>query len=154
MKISDKNVMIAATGFYSGYSPIIPGTAGSLAAIPVCLVIMMTPVWISGILLTALIISSLWICGKASEILGKEDPGCIVLDEIAGMAVTMFGVSPDFMSIIAGFLLFRFFDILKPWPVRNFETLFGGGTGIVADDLAAGIYASISLNILILMGII
>jgi len=70
------------------------------------------------------------------------------------MAVTLSGVAPDLMSIMVGFILFRFFDILKPWPLKNLETIFKGGAGIVADDIGAGIYASIVLNIMLMAGII
>lgn len=146
--------MLAATGLYSGYSPFASGTAGSIIAIPVCVIMMLMPSWLGAISLTSLIVFALWACDKAADIIGEEDPGCIVLDEIAGMAVTLSGVNPDIKNIIAGFILFRIFDILKPWPVKNLEKLFKGGTGIVADDLAAGVYASIVLNILIMTGII
>lgn len=87
-------------------------------------------------------------------IIGGDDPSCIVLDEIAGMAVTLSGVAPDFLHIAAGFILFRIFDIDKPWPLKNLEIIFRGGAGIVADDIGAGIYASLCLNLIIMTGII
>ena len=131
-----------------------PGTAGSVAAIPLCLIFMFMPAWMNTISVAALIIFSIWVCDKAATIIGKKDPGCIVLDEIAGMAVTLSGVPPNFTSIIAGFVIFRFFDILKPWPLKNLEKIFKGGAGIVADDIGAGIYASIVLNVMLMTGVI
>lgn len=153
-QIKDKHILFAATGCYSGYSPVMPGTSGSVAAIPICLIFMFMPPWMNTTSVAALIFFSVWICDKAATIIGQEDPGCIVLDEIAGMAVTLSGVAPDLMSIMVGFILFRFFDILKPWPLKNLETIFKGGAGIVADDIGAGIYASIVLNIMLMAGII
>ncbi|WP_035277448.1 phosphatidylglycerophosphatase A family protein [Desulforegula conservatrix] len=149
-----RHILFAATGCYSGYSPVMPGTAGSIAAIPICLIFMLMPAWMNTLSVAALILFSIWICDQAEKILGEKDPGCIVLDEIAGMVVTLSGVAPGFTNIMAGFVLFRFFDILKPWPIKNLETIFKGGAGIVADDIGAGIYASIMLNVLLINGII
>lgn len=154
IKIEDRHIVFAATGCHSGYSPIAPGTAGSVAAIPVCLVLMLMPAWLNTISVAALVLVSFRICDRAAKIMGEEDPSCIVLDEIAGMAITLSGVSPDFLHIAAGFILFRIFDIIKPWPLKKLETVFKGGTGIVADDIGAGIYASLCLNLIIMTGII
>jgi len=152
-KISDKHILFAATVFYSGYAPVMPGTAGSVAAIPLCLLFMAMTPWMNTISVAALIIFSIWVCGEAESIIGKKDPGCIVLDEVVGMAVALSGVTPGFINIIAGFFIFRFFDILKPWPIKNLEKIFKGGAGIVADDIGAGIYTSIVLNIILITGI-
>ena len=153
-KIKDSHILFTATGCYSGYSPYVPGTAGSLAAIPVCLIFMLMPHWLHAVCLAALIPFSFWVCDRAASIIGKEDPGCIVLDEFVGMIITMSGVKIGFLHIAAGFILFRIFDIIKPWPLRKLEKGFAGGAGIVTDDIGAGIYSSIILNILILIGII
>ena len=90
----------------------------------------------------------------AEKILKQKDPGCIVIDEIAGYVVTMAGISLSIYTIIAGFILFRFFDIIKPFPVKYFEKKFKGGPGIVLDDLIAGLLSAFVLRILIKFNIL
>lgn len=86
---------------------------------------------------------------EAEKIFNKKDAPCIVIDEIAGFQFAMFLVTPTISHIFIGFLLFRFFDIIKPFPVRLCERKFSGGYGVVGDDVMAGIYANISLLLLI-----
>lgn len=86
--------------------------------------------------------------GKASELFGKSDPGQIVIDEVCGYLITMFLISPSLRNIILGFLLFRIFDIVKPPPIKRLERL-RGGFGIVSDDVMAGIYANLILQVVI-----
>ena len=94
-----------------------------------------------------IVLISVWASTIAEEIFSKTDPGQVVADEVCGFLVTMILVPSTLSNIFLGFLLFRFFDITKPYPVRKFEKL-PGGWGIVIDDIAAGVYACITLHIL------
>ena len=143
--------LFLATGCKSGLSPIIPGTAGSLAALIPCGLMSLLPVRISAVLISAFIVLAVWAAEISEGLIGQKDPGCIVIDEIVGMMVTFIGISFTWKSVIAGFLLFRFMDILKPFPIRYLERTIPGGAGIVMDDLAAGIAAHIILQILLQM---
>ena len=95
------------------------------------------------------IVFAIWIADEAEKILKQKDPGCIVIDEIAGYVVTMVSIPLSIYTIIAGFILFRFFDIIKPFPVKYFEKKFKGGPGIVLDDLVAGLLSAFVLKIFI-----
>jgi phosphatidylglycerophosphatase A len=83
--------------------------------------------------------------------LKKKDPGCIVIDEIAGIMVTFIGLPFNITTAVPGFLIFRLFDILKPFPIRYIERKLSGGAGVVLDDVAAGIYSNLSLRVVILL---
>lgn len=99
----------------------------------------------------ALILGSVWVAHRAEQQLNAKDPGCIVIDEIAGMCVTMLFVPLTLTTGAAGFFLFRLFDIIKPPPARQMETILKGGWGVVMDDVVAGVMANIVLRIGILM---
>jgi len=144
--------MIATVGFI-GYSPVAPGTMGSLA---IALVFLLLPPYLSiwpqvvGLLiLFALAVWSAQAMAAAHEqaTAGKIDPQEVVIDEVMGMAVTLAFLPLNFKTIGLGFLLFRIFDVAKPFPARRFEKL-PGGWGIVMDDVAAGIYANLGLRMI------
>ena len=97
------------------------------------------------LLIVAFVIFAIWVADRAVTILNANDPGCVVIDEIAGFLVTMTGLDFTLKNVILGFLLFRFFDILKPFPVKNLEDGVSGGAGVVADDVAAGVAAVVLL---------
>jgi phosphatidylglycerophosphatase A len=99
------------------------------------------------LLLLGFIALSIWVSGEAAVIFGRADPGQVVIDEVCGYLVTMFLIPPSLRNIILGFFLFRLFDIVKPPPERSLERL-PGGFGIVADDVVAGIYANIILQVI------
>jgi len=141
-------VMILATWFGSGYSPVAPGTAGTLAAIPFYLLLSPLPI-VPYLSLTILfiIVSSL-VASRADLITGCHDPKIVVIDEVAGYLVTMTGVDPTPRTIVIGFFLFRFFDVLKPFPANVIDARVPGGAGVVLDDVAAGIYAAVALHLL------
>ena len=145
--------MFMATGFYSGRIPYAPGTFGTLAAIPFVLVFLIIPTPFNGIYITGLILSAIYISDKAEQILRQKDPGCIVIDEIAGYVVTMSFVPINIYTMVTGFLIFRFFDIVKPAPVKYFERNFPGGAGVVLDDIMAGVLSAAVLRIIYLSGI-
>jgi phosphatidylglycerophosphatase A len=153
-----------ATGFYAGYMPKAPGTFGTLSGVLIFLFCASIPALyypVLGLILFISIPLSTWM----EKRLGKKDPQCVTIDEVAGFLVTMITFpSPLFRNhqsgqsgsihawifLVSGFILFRFFDILKPWPVSKLQDL-KGGWGVVLDDVAAGLYANLLLQILRLL---
>ena len=150
MKFRDTAVIFLATGCYLGRVPVAPGTFGSLLGLLICVVL--SDIWLtSAVLITiAFIGCSVWIADEAEKRLNQKDPGCIVIDEIAGMMVTLIGLPFNLFTAAAGFILFRLLDILKPFPIRLIERRLSGGVGVVADDVAAGILANIVLRIVLM----
>ena len=140
-------ILFLATGFGSGYSPIIPGTAGTLAAIPVFLILSAIPSLIYEITLLTFFFLAVWISEKAQAYWGVKDDRRIVIDEIVGFLVTVLWVPRSFFFILLGFFFFRFFDIVKPPPIRLLERA-NGGYGVVLDDVLAGIYANVALHLI------
>jgi phosphatidylglycerophosphatase A len=142
--------IVLATWFGCGYFPWGPGTIGALAGLLIA--IGLHTYWGMGrlaLLAAALILlaPAIWASTNTARLAGKSDPGIVVVDEVLGQWVTLLGATVfNWKALAAGFVLFRLFDIWKPWPVREFEKL-PAGTGIVADDLAAGIYAALILYI-------
>jgi len=141
-------VLFLAFGFGSGLAPKAPGTAGTLAAVP--LYLLLTPLSAPGYLavVLAVALAGIWICGRASAKLGTHDHPGIVWDEFAGYLVTMIPASGSWISLVAGFALFRLFDIWKPWPIRVADKKVGGGFGIMLDDLLAGVPAAVGVAVL------
>jgi len=130
-----------AFGFGSGASPHAPGTAGTLVAVPVYLLLGNLPPLYYGMVTLVLVIFGIWLCGRVSAALAVDDHPGIVWDEITGYLVTMFMVPRGWSWLLAGFVLFRLFDIWKPFPIGWLDRQLRGGTGIMADDLLAGAYA-------------
>jgi len=153
MTLHEKFIMFFATGCYSGKIPFAPGTFGTIAAIPFALVYLIIPPAFYGVYIAGLILAAIYFSDHAEKILDKKDPGCIVIDEIAGYVVTMSLVPVNIYTIGAGFFIFRFFDIVKSAPVRYFEDNFSGGAGVVLDDIMAGILSAGVLKILYLSGV-
>lgn len=141
-------VHFLAFGFGSGLSPKAPGTVGTLAAIP--LYLLLAPLPLGWYLLAVLLVAVLgvWLCGESSRRLGVHDHGGIVWDEFAGFLLTMSAAPQGWWWIVLGFALFRLFDIWKPWPVRIADRNVHGGLGIMLDDLLAGVYAWLVLQLL------
>jgi phosphatidylglycerophosphatase A len=139
-------VILFSTGLYSGYAPLLPGTTGTLVAIPLYLVLSKLPALSYGVTLVGFLFMASWFAGAAERVFGRSDSQRIVIDEIGGFLVTMAYVPPLGWHVVGGFLLFRFFDMVKPFPIRRFEKL-RGGYGVVADDVMAGIYANLVLQI-------
>ncbi|MBU1344622.1 MAG: phosphatidylglycerophosphatase A [Proteobacteria bacterium] len=153
MTFNDKLILCIATGCYFGRIPFAPGTFGTLAAVPFALVFLIIPPLFHGVYIVGLILFAVYVADQAEKILKKKDPGCIVIDEIAGYVVTLSVVPVSLYTLIAGFFIFRFFDIIKFAPVRYFEKNFSGGAGVVLDDIMAGILSAVVLRILYLSGI-
>jgi phosphatidylglycerophosphatase A len=141
-------ILFFATGFAVGYSPIAPGTLGTLIAIPVYYFLSNIPSPLYEITLIGFFFLSVWISGNAEIFFGKKDDQRIVIDEMVGFLVTMLWVPKTAIFVVAGFFLFRFFDILKPFPIRRLEKKLKGGYGVVLDDVMAGVYANIVLQII------
>jgi len=139
-----------ATWFGCGYFPVGPGTVGSLAAIAIAALL---HIYLGAgratllIVTLALLLPAIWASTQTARLMNREDPGAVIVDEVLGQWVTLLGATAlVWKSFLAAFVLFRVFDIWKPWPVRNLEKL-PGGVGIVADDLAAGLYGALILYI-------
>lgn len=141
-RVSMKNpVHFLALGFGSGLIPFMPGTFGSLAALPLLLLSANAPVWsFIGFTVIASLVG-IYLCGKTADDMQVHDHGSIVWDEIAGMFVTFLFVPITAPTLLIGFVLFRIFDILKPWPIGVIDKRLHGGTGIMLDDLIAGAMA-------------
>ena len=140
--------LLLATGFGVGNSPIAPGTLGTLLAIPVYYFLSNISSPIYEITLIGFFFLSVWISENAEIFFGKKDDPRIVIDEMMGFLITMLWVPKTILFVIIGFFLFRFFDILKPFPVRHLEKRLKGGFGVVLDDVMAGVYASIILHLI------
>lgn len=137
-------VHFLALGFGSGLLKPAPGTWGTLAAIPVYLLVLQIPgltLWsYLGITVVAFVFG-IYLCGKTARDVGVHDHGAIVWDELVGLMVSMIAVPPTLLNVLLGFLLFRFFDILKPWPIKALDLSVHGGFGIMIDDVIAGVIA-------------
>ncbi|HLE26256.1 MAG TPA: phosphatidylglycerophosphatase A [Thermodesulfobacteriota bacterium] len=136
-----------ASFFYLGYSPIAPGTAGTIGGVILFYFLSNFSLYIYISFFLGFIIFSVWVSTKASGIFGESDPKQVVVDEVCGYLVTMFLITPSLKNMILGFFLFRLLDIVKPPPVRSSERL-PGGFGIVTDDVVAGIYANIIMQVI------
>jgi phosphatidylglycerophosphatase A len=147
MRFQEKLVMFLATGGFVGYIPFAPGTFGSAVAIPFCYIISKINLSLAVFAAVLIIFLAIWIAQAAETILKKKDPGSIVIDEIAGMVVTFIGVPFHPATVVSGFLIFRALDITKPFPIRTLERRLAGGTGVVLDDVAAGIYSNLLLRL-------
>jgi phosphatidylglycerophosphatase A len=136
-----------ATWFGCGLSPFAPGTVGSLAAVVIAYLLGWPP-WCFAVLGVAFTPIGIWAADVTARVKGKKDPGLVVIDEVVGQWITIAGASTlNWKALVAAFLLFRVLDIVKPPPARQFERL-PGGLGIMADDIAAGIYGAMVLVIL------
>jgi phosphatidylglycerophosphatase A len=149
MKFRERAVLFVATGFFIGTVPFAPGTFGSLIGLPVCFLLSHLNLLESVICILVFILFAMGIASAAEKIIKQRDPGQIVIDEIAGLMVTFAGLPFNLKTVLAGFIIFRVFDILKPFPIRMLERRVGGGSGIVLDDVLAGVYG----NLIIRLGI-
>lgn len=141
-------VFISTVG-YCGYFPFAPGTVGSAAGLVVYLLVWWTgsPLVEIG-LIVALFAAGVWAGTISERYFGGIDPGPIVVDEVVGMLITLAFIPVGWSGALAGFVLFRVFDVFKPWPARSLERLHGG-FGVMADDAMAAVYANLSLRLLL-----
>lgn len=142
-------VHIFSFGFGAGFSPVAPGTVGTLFAVPLYLVLVSfsSTVYISCVVV--LFIAGCWSCKQTAEALSTPDPPGVVIDEIVGYLVAMLFVPFEWYWVLAGFLLFRLFDIWKPWPVSLVDRHITGGLGIMLDDVVAAFYSLLCIHGLI-----
>jgi len=141
-------IQFLALGFGSGLAPKAPGTFGTLAAIP--LLLLMSPLShsIFAALVLVMAVAGIYICQKAADAAGVHDHGAIVWDEIVGFLITMFMIPVSWASILVGFALFRLFDIFKPWPISYIDKNIHGGFGIMLDDVLAGLFALACMHLI------
>jgi phosphatidylglycerophosphatase A len=140
-------VHLLAYGFGAGLSPKAPGTLGTVVAIPIYVLL----AWLGStayfVCLAVALVAGIFICGYTAKALEVDDPKSVVWDEVVGYLITMIGVPLGAVWVVAGFLLFRLFDIWKPWPIRWLDRNVKGGLGIMVDDVAAAIPACLILNL-------
>ncbi len=147
-------VCFLGLGFGSGLAPFAPGTFGTIAAIPIYMLMELLPLTIYLLVTTIFFILGIYICQKSADWLGKDDPSAVVWDEIAGYLVTMIAAPSGWAWMLLGFVLFRFFDIIKPWPISWFDKNLHGGLGIMVDDVVAGMFAAFCLQLIVVANIL
>lgn len=140
-------ILLLAFGFGSGLSKKMPGTLGTLAAVPIYLLLIQGPGWVYLAVTITSILVGIAICDKAAQKLQVHDYGGIVWDEIAGFLITMCWLPFSWQGLLAGFALFRFFDIVKPWPIKWLDRHVEGGFGIMLDDVVAALFAAVLMRI-------
>lgn len=141
-------VCFLGLGFGSGLAPFAPGTFGTLAAIPIYLLMQDLSLLTYLAITVIFFVLGITICQKSADWIGMDDPSAVVWDEIVGYLVTMIAAPAGWQWILIGFVLFRIFDIIKPWPIRWFDKNLHGGLGIMVDDVIAGFFATILLQVL------
>ena len=141
-------VALASFG-YVGFAPVAPGTAGAAAAIPLFLLLRWADSsWLEIAVCAVMVVAGAWSARLTERALGVEDPGVIVIDEVVGMLVSLIFLPGTWPVIAAAFVAFRVFDIVKPWPAGRLEHV-PGGWGVMADDVMAGVYANLTIQILL-----
>ena len=147
MLFRDRWVLFLATGCGTGKSPVAPGTLGTLPGLLLAWYVSGWHIGLQAPFLIGFCLLAVWLAHRAADLMGAKDPGAIVIDEIAGMLVACAGLPLTATNIVILFILFRLFDIFKPFPVGWLDKHLDGGLGIVADDLAAGILANLVFRI-------
>jgi phosphatidylglycerophosphatase A len=140
---TDKVALVLSMWFGTGLLPGMPGTFGTLGAVPLYFIIVELGTWYKIMSIAIIVGGAIWSSWRAQCILGRGDAREIVIDEVAGFLLTTIFFSFTWLTLIAGFCLFRFFDVLKPPPIKKIEKIASGGLGIVLDDLLASVYALI-----------
>jgi len=139
-------ILFISQGAYAGKFPVAPGTAGTVVGVFIYLGLKgLHPVHYGAVCLLVILVG-MWAAGHAEIILGRTDSTSIVIDEIAGFLTAMFMVPSGLFFIVSGFVIFRVFDIMKPWPLKRLQELHGG-PGVMLDDVGAGIYTNVLLQL-------
>jgi len=144
-------ILALATWGGVGFLPFMPGTWGTLAALPLWYHLVQTGPWVYGLGVAALIILGLKVAGPAQEMLGRTDHPAIVVDEVAGLLITLAGVPTTWEYAVLGLFIFRTLDILKPLPIRWFQEGGHGGLEVMADDVAAGVIGRVVLEVVMIL---
>lgn len=142
-------ILFLAFGFGSGLAKKMPGTFGTLAAVPLYLLLQPLGLLIYTLATVLAVVAGVTICDQAAKKLRVHDYGGIVWDEVAGLLLTLWGAPFSWQNLLLGFALFRLLDIVKPWPISWLDRRVGGGLGIMLDDVAAGILAALCLGLII-----
>ena len=137
-----------ALGFGSGLAPKAPGTFGTLVAIPLFYLMSLLSVGVYAAIVLAMTVVGIYLCSKAAHSVGVHDHPAIVWDEIVGYLITMFMIPWSWHSVLIGFILFRIFDIFKPWPISYLDKNCHGGFGIMIDDVLAGVFSLICMHLI------
>ncbi len=146
--------MLLAFGFGSGLSPVVPGTMGTLVGLPAIWLLALLPLPIALIVIALAAILGVYLCEYSSRQLGVHDHKGIVWDEFVGVWITFLAVPLTWPAVVAGFVIFRFFDMVKPWPICVADRKVHGGFGIMFDDLLAGLAALGTMQTLIYFSIL
>ena len=141
-------VHFVALGFGTGLCPLGPGTCGTLLAVPIAFGLLHAPPVIAWLLVGTAIAAGIWITGESARRLGVPDHSGIVWDEIAAFLALALVIPAGWPWLLAGFVLFRVFDIAKPWPIRELDHRLHGGLGIMLDDLMAAVYSAVLLGLI------
>jgi phosphatidylglycerophosphatase A len=152
--LNKKFIKLLATGCGSGYSPVAPGTAGTVVGVLLYFPLTCFSGSVYLLFLLGFTAVAVYVARETEVIFHQKDAPCIVIDEVAGLLWTMIFVSPSIYAVITGFILFRFFDIVKPFPVGLLQDKLPGGYGVVGDDVMAGIYSNLVLQMLIQFSVI
>jgi phosphatidylglycerophosphatase A len=148
MNRRDKLILLLATWFWSGRLPYMPGTWGSLAALPLWWLLQPLSLGYYSLVMLLLALSSVYLCDRAEVIVQQADPPVIVLDEVVGQLIALAGCPPQVSAVGLAVILFRLFDIVKPFPIGLINDRWRGGLGIVMDDVLAGVFAGLLSAIL------
>jgi phosphatidylglycerophosphatase A len=143
--------LLIATCGYLGFAPVAPGTVGSAAGVALFYLVSATGMpWLQLLLIAVLFVAGVWASTMAERALARTDPGPVVIDEVVGMLITLAWIPVTPLGALVGFLIFRLFDVIKPWPSRQFEAMHGG-LGVMADDAMAAVYGHLLLRGLVLV---
>ena len=149
VRLADQVALVLSIWFGAGLLPGMPGTFGTLGALPLYFIIMGLGTWHKIMSMGTIVGVAIWSSWRAQCILGRGDAKEIVIDEVAGFLLTTIFFPFTWLTLVAGFCLFRFFDVLKPPPLKRIERITTGGLGIVLDDLVAAMYAFICVWIIL-----
>jgi phosphatidylglycerophosphatase A len=153
MNTSRKNdlVVFLATGCFTGFLPKMPGTWGTFAAIPIVIITHRTTATVQAVTAVVFAAFAVWIAGRAEILFEGRDARPIVIDEMVGFLITLLWLPLNFLTLCLGFFLFRLFDIVKPPPISTAEKRLHGGWGVVLDDVLAGVFANVTLRLLLIV---
>ena len=153
MNTTRKNDLIVffATGCFTGFLPLVPGTWGTFAAIPIVILVHRVNLVLQGIMALVFAAFAAWVAGRAEILLEGRDPRPIVIDEMAGFLISLLWLPLNPLTLFLGFGLFRLFDIVKPPPISTVEKRMRGGWGVVMDDVLAGVFANAVLRLLLIV---